>query len=240
MTNTVAGRMIAAGYSAVVFDLDGTVADTAQDIHASLNTALATRELPPVDLDSTRLMIGGGPQLLVERALHRLGVNTDAPLVSSLVTAFHDDYLANGDRHARLYDGAESTLRQLHAMGMRIGLCSNKPDDLCRMLTRSLNIDRYIDETLGSTPGMPKKPDPAPLLAIIERLGVLPEDTLYVGDSEADVKAARAAGIPVLLVSYGYTLRHAGQLGADGVIDSLAELVRPDPLARTAAPKPLR
>ena len=226
--------MIAAGYSAVVFDLDGTVADTAEDIHASLVTALATKGLPPVDLESTRLMIGGGPQLLVERALHRLGVHTDTRLVEGLVTAFHDDYLANGDRHARLYDGAESTLRQLHSMGTRVGLCSNKPDDLCRMLTRSFNIDRYIDETLGSTPGMPKKPDPAPLLAITERLGVAPADTLYVGDSDADVKAARAADIPVMLVSYGYTLRHAAQLGADGVIDSLAELVRPGPLARSA------
>ena len=226
--------MIAAGYSAVVFDLDGTVADTAQDIHASLVAALAGKGLPPVDLESTRLMIGGGPQLLVERALNRLGINTDARLVTNLVDSFHDDYLANGDRHARLYDGAESALRQLHAMGMRIGLCSNKPDDLCRMLTRSFDIDRYIDETLGSTPGMPKKPDPAPLLAIVERLGVTPRDTLYVGDSDADVKAARAAGIPVMLVSYGYTLRPAGQLGSDGVIDSLAELVRPGPLARSA------
>lgn len=226
--------MIAAGYSAVVFDLDGTVADTAQDIHASLVAALAGKGLPPVDLESTRLMIGGGPQLLVERALHRLGIDTDTRLVTNLVEAFHDDYLANGDRHARLYDGAESALRQLHAMGMRIGLCSNKPDDLCRMLTRSFDIDRYIDETLGSTPGMPKKPDPAPLLAIVERLGVTPSDTLYIGDSDADVKAARAAGIPVMLVSYGYTLRPAGQLGSDGVIDSLAELVRPGPLARSA------
>lgn len=226
--------MIAAGYSAVVFDLDGTVADTAQDIHASLVSALAGKGFPPVDLESTRLMIGGGPQLLVERALHRLGISTDARLVMNLVEAFHDDYLANGDRHARLYDGAESALRQLHAMGMRIGLCSNKPDDLCHMLTRSFDIDRYIDETLGSTPGIPKKPDPAPLLAIVERLGVTPSDTLYIGDSDADVKAARAAGIPVMLVSYGYTLRPASQLGSDGVIDSLAELVRPGPLARSA------
>ena len=226
--------MIAAGYSAVVFDLDGTVADTAQDIHASLITALASSGLPPVNLESVRLMIGGGPQLLVERALHRLGVNTEKRLVRALVDAFHADYLANGDRHARLYDGVEQTLRQLHAMGTRIGLCSNKPDDLCRMLTRSFNIDRYIDETLGSMPGMPKKPDPAPLLTIVERLGVTPEDTLYIGDSDADVKAARAAKIPVMLVSYGYTLRPASQLGADGVIDSLAELLGPGPLARSA------
>ena len=226
--------MIAAGYSALVFDLDGTVADTAKDIHASLITALAGEGLPPVDLDSTRLMIGGGPQLLVERTLNRLGVDSDARLVDRLVAAFHTHYLDNGDRFAKLYDGAESALQQLHAMGTRIGLCSNKPDDLCRMLTRSFGIERYIDETLGSMPGMPKKPDPAPLLAITDRLGVTPADTLYVGDSDADVKAARSAGIPVILVSYGYTLRPAGQLGADAVIDSLSDLLRPGPLARSA------
>ena len=171
---------------------------------------------------------------IIDTDAERIESDTDRRLVKGLVKAFHDDYLANGDRHARLYDGAESTLRQLHAMGTGVGLCSNKPDDLCRMLTRSFDIDRYIDETLGSTPGMPKKPDPAPLLAIVERLGVTPPDTLYIGDSDADVKAARAAGIPVMLVSYGYTLRPAGQLGSDGVIDSLAELVRPGPLARSA------
>lgn len=225
--------MIAAGYSAVVFDLDGTVADTARDIHASLVTALAAKGLPPVDPDSVRLMIGGGPRLLVERALQRLGLDTEERLVSGLVDTFHDHYLATGDRYARLYGGAEATLQQLHAMGKRIGLCSNKPDDLCRMLTRSFGIDRYIDETVGSMPGLPKKPDPAPLLAITGRLGVAPADALYVGDSDADVKAARAAGIPVMLVSYGYTLRPARQLGADGVIDSLAELVRPGPPARS-------
>ena len=125
-------------------------------------------------------------------------------------------------------------MRQLHDMGMRVGLCSNKPDDLCRMLTQSFGIERFIDETLGSMTGMPKKPDPAPLLAIAERLGVAPADSLYVGDSDADVKAARAAGIPVMLVNYGYTLLPAEQLGADAVIDSLTELVRPGPLVQSA------
>ena len=226
--------MIAAGYSAVVLDLDGTLADTAEDIHVSLITALRGEKLPPVDLASVRLMIGGGPQLLVERALDRLGIDNDARLVRRLTEAFHEHYRIHGDRHAYLYDGAESALQQLHAVGIRVGICSNKPDDLCRMLTHSFDIDRYVDEVLGSTPGMPKKPDPAPLLAIIERLGVAPQDTLYVGDSDADVKAARAAGVPVMLVSYGYTLRPANQLGADAVIDSLAELVGPGPYARSA------
>jgi phosphoglycolate phosphatase len=133
-----------------------------------------------------------------------------------------------------MFDGAEATLRQLHRSGVRIGLCSNKPDDLCRQLVADLGVDRYIDEVLGSSDERPKKPDPALLLTVIERLGVPPGETLYVGDSATDVATARAAGVPVFLVSYGYTLRNATQLGADAVIDSLAELVRPGGFARTA------
>lgn len=226
--------MIAAGYSAVVFDLDGTVADTALDIREALVRTLAVEDLPPVDTASVRLMIGGGPRLLVERALHRLGVDTDTALVERLTHGFHREYLAQNNRLSRLFDGVESTLQQLHTAGIGVGLCSNKPDDLCHLLARNLGIDRYIDEILGSNGDMPMKPDPTPLLCIIERLGVPPEETLYVGDSATDVTTARCAGVPVMLVSYGYTLRSATQLGADAVIDSLSELVRPAPYARSA------
>jgi phosphoglycolate phosphatase len=226
--------MIAAGYSAIVFDLDGTIADTAVDIRAALVRALAAEGLPPVDLGSVRLMIGGGPRLLVQRALDRLGIATNDALVARLTAAFHTEYIRQGNALTKLFDGVESTLRQLHMSGIRVGLCSNKPDDLCRMLVNNFTIDRYFDEILGSGGDMPRKPDPAPLLRIIERLGVPPEDTLYVGDSQTDVVTARNAGVPVMLVSYGYTLRAASQLGADAVIDSVAELIRPGPFARSA------
>ena len=226
--------MIAAEYCAVVFDLDGTLADTAVDIRDALVRALAAEGLPPVDVASVRLMIGGGPKLLVERALHRLGVPAREDLVDRLAKAFHAEAKGHGNRNSRLFDGAESALRQLHRSGVRIGLCSNKPDDLCRDLVRDLGVDAYIDEILGSSEQMPKKPDPALLLGVIERLGVPTAETLYVGDSATDVATARAAGVPVMLVSYGYTLRNASQLGADAVIDSIDELVRPGALARSA------
>jgi phosphoglycolate phosphatase len=226
--------MIAGEYCAVVFDLDGTLADTAADIRDALVRALATEGLPPVDVASVRLMIGGGPRLLVERALHRLGVPARDALVTRLAEAFHAEAKRQGNPKSRLFDGAESALRQLHRAGVRIGLCSNKPDDLCRDLVRNLGVAPYIDEILGSSEQMPKKPDPALLLGVIGRLGVPTGETLYVGDSATDVATARAAGVPVMLVSYGYTLRHASQLGADAVIDSLAELLRPGQLARTA------
>lgn len=226
--------MIAGGYSAVVFDLDGTLADTAADIREAVVRALSGEGLPPVDVDSVRLMIGGGPRLLVERVLHRLHVEAGDALVERLTRAFHAEYLEQGSRLTSLFPGVESTLRNLHSAGIRVGLCSNKPDDLCRMLVRNLSLTDYFDEILGSGHGLPGKPDPAPLLCVIERLGVPRDDTLYVGDSETDVATARNAGVNVMLVKHGYTLRAASQLGADAVIDSVADLVRPGPLARSA------
>lgn len=226
--------MIAGGYSAVVFDLDGTLADTAADIREALVRALADESLPPVDVNSVRLMIGGGPRLLVERALHRLHVDTEEDLVTRLTTGFHREYLAQGNQLSSLFKGVEGTLRTLHTAGIRVGLCSNKPDDLCRMLVKNFSLSEYFDEVLGSGGGLPRKPDPAPLLRIIERLGVPPGDALYVGDSETDVTTARNAGVSVMLVNYGYTLRPASQLGADAVIESIADLVQPGPLARSA------
>lgn len=226
--------MIAAGYSAVVFDLDGTLADTAADIQQALARTLATEGLPPIDVAATRLMIGGGPRLLVERALHRLGIDTRVAPVERLTERFHAEYLAQENRLSTLYNGVDSVLRQLHAAGIGLGLCSNKPDDLCRKLVADFGLDAVFDEVLGSGSGLPRKPDPASLLRVIARLGVAPEDTLYVGDSETDVVTARNGGVPVMLVSYGYTLRPASQLGADAVIPSLAELVRPGAFARSA------
>jgi len=226
--------MIAAGYSAIVFDLDGTLADTAADIREALIRALESEELPPIDVKSVRLMIGGGPQLLVERALHRLHVETNEALVERLTSAFHAEYLVQGNRLSALFEGVEATLETLHSAGIRIGLCSNKPDDLCRMLVRNFALEKYFDEILGSGGELPKKPDPAPLLRIVERLGTTPDDTLYVGDSETDVTTARNARIPVMLVEHGYTLRAAGQLGADAVIGSVADLVQPGPYAQSA------
>lgn len=219
---------------AVVFDLDGTLADSVADIHAALVAALDAEGLPPVDAASVRLMIGGGPELLVTRALHRLGVDTSAALVKRLTSGFHAAYRRQANRLGKLFDGVEDALRVLRARGLRLGLCSNKPDELCRLLLESYGIDDCFDAVLGSGAGLPKKPDPAPLERIVQILGVRRENALYVGDSDTDVRTARAAGVPVALVSYGYTARPARQLGADLVCDRISDLFASDLLARSA------
>ena len=220
--------------SAVVFDLDGTLADTAADIQRALNRALAEDDLLPLDVASVRLMIGGGPRLLICRALRRLGANPEKEVVDRLTDRFYDHYLRQDDIETTLFDGAETCLEKLKSAGTRIGLCSNKPDELCRKLVSELGVASYFDVIQGSGTGLPRKPDPAPLLRTIERLGALPHTTLYIGDSETDVLTAKAAGVPVVLVSYGYTARPAADLGADRVYDSLADITGPAPIAISA------
>jgi len=213
---------------AIVFDLDGTLVDSAADVQRALNRTLASEELPPLDVDVVRLMIGGGPRLLVLRALAELRTKRSRYVVDKLTDLLHDEYLRQETRFSHLYDGALDCLKRLRENGTRIGICSNKPDDLCHKLIDDLGISGYFDVILGSGSGLPRKPDPAPLLEVIERLGTVREAALYIGDSETDVKTARAAGVDVVLVSYGYTARPARELGADKVYDSLVDIVRPE------------
>ena len=210
--------------AAVVFDLDGTLADTVADISESLETALATMGLPGVEPGAVRLMIGHGPAVLAQRALQYLDVSTEQHLVTHLTNAFMGHYAASGNRHSSLFPGVSDCLEELAAMNVAIGVCSNKPHDASRRLLVDLGIAKYIDALQGASRGMPKKPDPTMLLEVLRSLGTLPEDALYVGDSETDVQTARSAGLPVVLVSYGYSDKPAEQLGSDQVVSSLREL----------------
>lgn len=210
--------------TAVVFDLDGTLADTAADIGESLNAALATLDLPGVETDAVRLMIGHGPTVLAERAMQRLGVATERRRVEQLTNTFMDHYASSGNRLSSLFAGVGDCLNELAAANVAIGVCSNKPHDACRGLLVDLGIAKHVDALQGSAAGVPKKPDPTMLLEVLRLLDVPAENALYVGDSDTDVLTARAAGLPVVLVSYGYSDKPADQLGADGVVPSLREL----------------
>ena len=222
--------------AAVVFDLDGTLADTAADICAALNAALCKQNLGALEPEAVRLIIGKGPVVLVERALQHLGADPQPQLLESLTGAFMRCYAKQGNQRSTLFAGVKRCLDRLAAQDIRIGVCSNKPHEFCQALLDDLGVSDYFAAVQGSADGVPKKPDPALLLAVLETLETLPHQALYVGDSETDVQTARAAGVPVALVRYGYSAEPVEALGADCVLQTLQDL--PDVWSAISSPNP--
>jgi len=210
--------------AAIVFDLDGTLVDSAPDIRCALNAVLAQDGLPSLGVNTVQLMIGGGPAVLVSRALDELGITAEPEDIARLATSFEQSYREQGNALTTVSRGAVSCLEHLKNHDVSIGLCSNKPEHICHQLLSDLEIQHFFDAVQGSGSGLPTKPHPAALLAILRRLDTEPERALYVGDSKTDVETARAAGVAIALVKFGYTATPADTLGADWVVEGLAEV----------------
>ena len=212
---------------AVLFDLDGTLFDTAADIAAALNGALAEQGLGPVPLARVRTFIGRGVPTLIERALAFLGAAARGDPQAQLqrFEAHYQRIEASGELTARVYPGVCAGLGGLHALGLRLGVVTNKPARAATDLLRRHGLARWIQSVVGGDSGLPRKPHPEPLLRACEELGVAPAAALMVGDSLVDVLAARAAGLTVVCVPYGYNEGNDPRaLPGDGLIESVAEL----------------
>lgn len=222
----VAGERGCGWPAAIVFDLDGTLIDSAPDIAAALNLVLEMKGHQPLDVSQVRLMIGAGVQKLIERGFRARGVELDANhLDDELVDAFLSYYNAHGADLTRLFPGAFKLLDDLSRTSVKVGLCTNKPDEATREILTSFQVVDYFDAIVGGTSGFPKKPDPAGMWACLERMGVKPQQALYVGDSVTDVTLARNAGLTIVVMSYGYEATPAHELGADMVIDHFDQLM---------------
>jgi phosphoglycolate phosphatase len=207
---------------AIVFDLDGTLIDSAPDIAHALNAATGKRGLAPFPLDEVKAMIGGGVPQLVERALVARGFPRTE--LMQLVEDFLVLYRENLTTRTLVYDGARELLQQLHGEGRRLGVCTNKNHELTLAILDQLDLAQYFGSVFGEREGKARKPDAAPLLETLAELGASPQDSLMAGDSEADVTCARNANIPVVVVSFGYSKVAPEALGADAVISALADL----------------
>jgi phosphoglycolate phosphatase len=207
---------------AVVFDLDGTLIDSAPDIAHALNRAAERRSIEPFPLDQVKEMIGGGVPQLVGRALRTRGLPGDGlmPLVEEFIALYRENLTTN----TTIYEGGRELLAQLHGEGRRLGICTNKNHELTVEILQQLDLLKYFGSVLGEREGRPRKPDPAPLLEVVAELGASPRDGLMAGDSEADVACARAAKMPVLVVDFGYSRIAPEALGADAVISRLSDL----------------
>jgi phosphoglycolate phosphatase len=207
----------------VLFDLDGTLVDSAPDIAAALNAALAELGQPTYPLPTVKTYVGDGAAKLVERAA------APAPEVDQalLLERFKAQYAANMCVETRPYPGIVDVLDAFAARGAPLAVVTNKPGDLARGLLRALRIDSYFAEIVGDGDGYPRKPSPEIALAVCARQGVVIGDTLLVGDGLPDVRLARAARVPVAAVTWGYTTREAlAAESPDWIVDAPADLLR--------------
>jgi len=209
-------------FDTVVFDLDGTLADTAPDLAASLSHALAALGRPAMSAGDVRALIGHGGRVLLQRALGAADDEVDA-LIAQAMPLFLDHHAANICVGTRCYPEVEAAMDALAARGVKLAICTNKSTRMTDLLVDALGWrDRFAAIVCADTL-MVRKPDPAPLHEAIARAGS--GTAAFVGDSITDADTARAAGVPFVAVSFGYCDRPVAQLGADAVIDSYAALI---------------
>jgi len=208
----------------VVFDLDGTLVDTAPDLLRALNYALEREGLNPPDDHEARNFIGGGARAMIERALAKTQVKFNAEKVDALFRQFLLHYEQHIADHSRPFPGLEAALSHLSEQGALLAVCTNKMERYAVKLLHELKLaDRFAYVAGGDTFSF-KKPDPRHLIEAIERAGGDPALAVLVGDSETDVVTAKAAEIPVIAVSFGYTEIPPAALGADKLIHKYEDL----------------
>jgi phosphoglycolate phosphatase len=208
-------------HAALIFDLDGTLVDSMPDLRAALNQSIGEigrRELMP---DEVRRMIGDGTCALVERALAATGTVTDFDVVHERFLRFYE---AAPAKLSRLYPGVQETLESLRASGVRLAICTNKPQAATLAVLEGFGMARYFDAILGGDAAPFRKPDPRHLLAAIELLGATANDAIMIGDNENDYAAARAAHVPVILMRYGYLRMPPETLAPDVWLDHFADI----------------
>ena len=208
---------------AAIVDLDGTMVDTLGDFVVVLGTVLDELGLRPVTREFVGHTVGKGSEHLIRSTLAEAGA--DPALYERAWARYQHHYLAvNGD-HSAVYPGVVEGLERLRARGWKLACLTNKPTAFARPLLRKKGLDGFFELVFGGDAFERKKPDPLPLLKTCEALGLPPSRTLMVGDSSNDARAARAAGCPVVLVSYGYNHGEpVAAVHADGVIDRLDQL----------------
>ena len=208
----------------IVFDLDGTLVDTAPDLINELNFVLGREGLPPVPLLSARNMIGAGARRLIERGLELEGRSLGLDDVTRLMGDFIDYYAAHIADVSRPFDGLEDALDDLSALGYRFAVCTNKLEWLSKLLLDRLGLSSRFSAICGADTFGVSKPDPAILRQTIARAGGELSSSIMVGDAGPDIGVARRAGIPVICVEFGYTEVPIADLKPDRLINHMREL----------------
>ncbi len=222
------------GIDAAIIDLDGTMVDTLGDFAQALGAMLDDLGLPGMEPALIEQMVGKGSEHLLRSVLnHVLAQAGHAPTATKIEELYpraweryQQHYLSINGRYSSVYPGVQQGLMALRGAGLRLACLTNKPASFALPLLRAKGLDGFFDQVFGGDAFERKKPDPLPILKTCEALGTLPARTLMVGDSSNDAAAARAAGCPVALVTYGYNHgQPVREVDADGYVNELRELV---------------
>ena len=207
--------------TAIVFDLDGTLIESAPDIHRAANVALAKQGQPPLSLALVRTFIGNGVPTLIHRVMSASDL-LGSDIHAAMLAEFMADYNAAPADLTRCFDGVPEALAALRAQGFKLGICTNKPERTSCAILEQLDLASLFDVVIGGDSLPYRKPDPRPLLATFQALGA--DRGLYVGDSEVDAETAHAAGIPFLLFTQGYRAKTIEDLNPRGSFDQFVDL----------------
>jgi phosphoglycolate phosphatase len=211
---------------ALVFDLDGTLVDTAPDLIGALNAVLAAQGRRPVKIGNVRQLVGHGAQVMLDRAMQMTGEAVAPGRLPELLDAFVAHYRTHIAAESRPFPGVEATLEALQADGARMGVLSNKPQELTTLLISALGFTRFFRAIHGAGKLEVVKPDARVFRHVIEEMGGIGSGAVMIGDSGTDVATARAAGVPSIVLTYGYSPEPVETLGADRVTGDFREIPR--------------
>ncbi len=207
---------------AIVFDLDGTLIDSAPELTRALNATLAEYGRGPLPVEEVKLMIGDGIDRLIERGFTATGSPAGEKQLAALGDRVREFYWNAGV--SKLYPGVLETLEKFRGHRVKLAVCTNKPYEPTMHILRGLGIGDHFAAVGAGDSYRTRKPDPGPLRAILNALGTTPATTVMVGDSPNDVGTARGAGVPIIAVSYGYSRVPVQQLGADVLVERFDEI----------------
>ncbi len=230
--HTLTDTLIGARFDTIIYDLDGTLIDSAKDMQLAVSRVLADHGLPPVTEDDVRIFMGQGSKVTMAKAFAKYDKALDDEALSAVTREFVRYYEADPISHTVAFEGVVQVVEQFAGLGLKQGVCTNKFERPSRMILEHLNLMPPIADVAGADTFPVRKPDPRHILMLVERMGGSAARTVMIGDSIHDVEAAHGAGLPAVLVSWGYTARPASELGAEAVIERFGAL--PEALGQIA------
>lgn len=209
---------------AVIFDLDGTIVDSAPDLMLATNHVLSRLERRAITMDEVRSFVGHGAKALIARGCAATGDAIDEKTLDFYHAEFLRYYEKNIAVNSVAFPGVINLLKRCAAEGLKMGVCTNKVERLSVRLLQALGMEKYFGAIVGPDTLNIAKPDPAPYLETVKRLGVPAKNSIMVGDSETDILTARAAKVPVIAVTFGYTQKPVAEFGPDHLVSHFDEI----------------